>query len=156
MMDPGAVGRTLWDARPCTPGPRCGGRDVALRTRRWAILGRMSIPVATVFPDWPQHARRIRDAIAALDAERLAIRAGPEHAPIWALDTSFEVVRDVLARWAVTAERRWGDTIQVRTRASVLNRLFSHDAFHAGGISQLLRLHDAGSIDLWRRTPPAT
>lgn len=172
----------------------------------------MSRPVTTLHPDWPQHARRIRDAVAALDTERLAIRAGPGHAPIWALaahiagtrvywlcgvfgepgaertpfptpltgegweddeshprtaselagalDSSFEVLWDVLGRWrvdelGVTAERRWGDTIQVHTRASVLDRLFSHDAFHAGEISQLLGLHDVGSIDLWRRTLPA-
>ena len=37
------------------------------------------------------------------------------------------------------------------TRASVLNRLFSHDAFHAGEISQLLGLHHLPEIDLWRR-----
>ncbi len=171
----------------------------------------MSQPVATLHPDWPQHARRIRDALAALGADQLAIRAGPGHVPIWALaahvagtrvywlcgvfgepgaertpfptpltgegweddeshsrtaeelawalDSSFEVLWDVLGRWTVeelgiTAERRWGDTVQVHSRASVLDRLFSHDAFHAGEISQLLGLHDLGSIDLWRRTLP--
>jgi hypothetical protein len=56
---------------------------------------------------------------------------------------------------ALVAERRMGDVVQVHTRASVLNRLFSHDAFHAGEISQLLGLHGIGSIDLWRRLPPA-
>jgi hypothetical protein len=163
-----------------------------------------------MFPDWPQYATRLRDAVASLTADQLALRAGPDHAPIWALaahaagarvywlcgvfgepgadrtpftepltgegweddeshprsgeelawalDSSFEVVRDVLGRWtvadlALTAERRWGDVVQVHTRASVLNRLFSHDAFHAGEISQLLGLHGLGSIDLWRRTP---
>lgn len=167
-------------------------------------------PVVTLYPDWPQHARRIRDAVAGLSAEQLALRAGPDHDPVWALaahlagarvywlcgvfgepgadttpfadpltgegweddpshprsgeeladalDSSFEVVRGVLDRWTVedlvlTAERRFGDTVQVHTRASVLNRLFSHDAFHAGEISQLLGLHDLGSIDLWRRMP---
>jgi hypothetical protein len=163
------------------------------------------------YPDWPQHAARIRDAIAGLTSEQLALRAGPDHGPIWALaahvagtrvywlcgvfgeaaadttpfvdpltgegwedhpdhprsadelvgalETSFRVVRAVLERWTVddlglTAERRWRDTTQVHTRASVLNRLFSHDAFHAGEISQLLGLHHLGSIDLWRHTPP--
>ena len=77
-----------------------------------------------------------------------------------ALDSTFEVVCSVLDRWTpddlgLTAERRLGDTVQVHTRASVLNRLFSHDAFHAGEMSQLLGLHGIGSIDLWRRTPPA-
>lgn len=173
---------------------------------------RMTQLVAEAFPDWTQHASRIRDAVAGLTADLLALQAGPDHAPIWALaahvastrvywlcgvfrepgaegtpfpdplngegweddlsrprsaeelawalDSSFEVVRGVLDRWTMddlglTAGRRWGDTVQVHTRGSVLNRLFSHDAFHAGEISQLLGLHGIGSIDLWRRTPPA-
>jgi hypothetical protein len=168
--------------------------------------------VASLYPDWPQHAQRIRDAVAGLTAEQLAFRAGPEHDPVWALaahvagarvywlcgvlgepgadrtpfpdpltgdgwedepahprsadelvwalDTSFEAIRAVLGRWtvedlALVAERRMGDVVQVHSRASVLNRLFSHDAFHAGEISQLLGLHGIGSIDLWRRLPPA-
>jgi uncharacterized damage-inducible protein DinB len=151
--------------------------------------------------------------VAGCTSERLALRAGPDHAPIWALaahvasarvywlcgvfaepgaeatpfteplngsgweddqshprtgeelawalDSSFEVVRAVLGRWTVdelslTAERRIGDIVQTHTRASVLNRLFSHDAFHAGDISQLLGTHDAGEIDLWRRMPSRT
>jgi uncharacterized damage-inducible protein DinB len=167
----------------------------------------MDRAVATLYPDWPQQASRIRSAIAGLGAEQLALRAGPAHAPVWelaahlagmrvywlcsvfgepgaertpfadtgwdddesnprsgeelalALDASFEVVRDVLARWTVddlerTAERTWNGVTQVHTRASVLNRLFSHDAYHAGEISQLLGLHDLGAIDLWARRPP--
>jgi hypothetical protein len=171
----------------------------------------MAVPLATLFPDWPQHAGRLRDAVVQLDADRLALRAGPDHDPIWALaahtagarvywlcgvfgepgaehtpftdpvsgdgwedhpdhprsvdelawalDSSFAVVEDVLARWSVdelpqTAERRIGGLVQVHTKASVLNRLFAHDAFHAGEISQLLGMHQAGSIDLW--APPST
>ncbi|MET0773629.1 MAG: DinB family protein [Candidatus Limnocylindrales bacterium] len=173
----------------------------------------MSLPVAALFPDWPRYASRLRDAVAGLTPEQLALRAGPDNDPIWALaahtagaraywlcgvfgepgaertpftdplsgegwedhpehprsadelavalDSTFEIVRGVLERWTLddlgrTAERRWGDTIQVHTRASVLNRISSHDAFHAGEISQLLGLHGIGSIDLWRRTPPPT
>lgn len=172
----------------------------------------MSLPAATAFPDWPQHAARLRDAVVALTPEQLALRAGADNDPIWALaahvagarvywlcgvfgepgaertpfteplsgegweddpehprsadelaialDSTFGIVRDVLDRWTLddlgrTATRRWGDTVQVHTRGSVLNRLFTHDAFHAGEISQLLGLHGIGSIDLWRRTPPA-
>ena len=167
--------------------------------------------VAAAYPDWPQYASRIRDAVVGLTPEQLALRAGPDNDPVWALaahcagarvywlcgvfgepgaertpftdplsgegweddpdhprsgeelawalDSTFEVVRGVLDRWtvddlALTAERRWGDTVQSHTRASVLNRLLTHDAFHAGEISQLLGLHGIGSIDLWRRTPP--
>jgi uncharacterized damage-inducible protein DinB len=173
----------------------------------------MSRTVTTLYPDWPQHAARIRDAVAGLSAEQLALRAGPANAPIWALaahiaetrvywfcgvfaepgaertpfteplardaweddethprsgedllwalDSSFEVVRDTLGRWTIddlarTAERVYRGVTQVHTRASVSNRLFTHDAFHAGEISQLLGLHDIGAIDLWARRPPTT
>src|SRR4051812_3589686 len=81
-------------------------------------------------------------------------RSGDELA--WALDSTFGVVRDVLARWAtddlhVSADRTFGGVTVVHPRASVLNRLFSHDAFHAGEVSQLLGLHGLPEIDLWRR-----
>ncbi len=51
-----------------------------------------------------------------------------------------------------TAERTRDGVVQIHTRASVLNRIFTHDAFHAGEISQLLGLHGLPPIDLWRRT----
>jgi uncharacterized damage-inducible protein DinB len=77
----------------------------------------------------------------------------------WALGSTWTVVADCLERWRVealgeTAERRWGDTIQVHTRASVLNRLAAHDAFHAGEISLLLGANGVGDMDLWRRPAP--
>lgn len=173
----------------------------------------MDRSVAPVYPDWPQYAERICDAVRDLAADQLALRAGPEHGPIWALaahlagtrvfwlcgvfgepgadgtpftdplsgvgweddeshprsgaelawalDSTWEVVRDTLARWSIddlhrTAIRLRADgSRQAHTRASVLNRLCSHDAFHAGEISQLLGLHRLPPIDLWVRQPPA-
>jgi uncharacterized damage-inducible protein DinB len=171
------------------------------------ILSVMAGSVAPIYPDWPQHNARIRDAVRHLTAEQLAIRAGPEHSPIWALaahtagvrpywlcgvfgqpgaertpfvdpfadgweddadhprsgeelawalDSTFVIVRESLERWtpddlAATAERTFGGVTVVHTRASVLNRMFTHDAFHAGEISQLLGLHRLPEIDLWRR-----
>ena len=81
-------------------------------------------------------------------------RSGEELA--WALDTTFGVVREALERWTpddlgVATERTFGGITVSHTRASVLNRLFTHDAFHAGEISQLLGLHHLPEIDLWRR-----
>jgi len=169
----------------------------------------MDRSVASLYPDWQQHAERLRDGVVGLSAEDLAIRAGPEHAPIWALaahvartrvywlcgvfgepgadrtpwtspltddgweddechprsgdelrwalDSSWVVVRDCLAGWSIddlerTAARVRADrTRQVHTRASVLNRLFTHEAFHAGDISQLLGVHHLEPIDLWAK-----
>jgi len=172
----------------------------------------MHRPVASLYPDWPQYAARLRDAVKDLTADELALRAGFEHAPIWALaahvagarvywlcgvfeergaartpftapltgegweddeghprsgdelvwalDSSWEVVRDCLERWSVddldrTATRIRDGVTRRHGRASVLNRLCSHDAFHAGEISQLLGRHDLRPIDLWARQPPA-
>ena len=173
----------------------------------------MDWPATLLYRDWPQYAERLRDGVAGLSAQQLALRAGPEHGTIWqlaahvagaraywlcgvfgqpgaegtpftepltgfgwedepdhprtgdelrwALDSSWAVVRDCLARWPIdslgeTATRLFDDgRSQLHTRASVLNRLFSHDAFHAGEISQLLGLHGLPEIDLWVR-PRAT
>jgi hypothetical protein len=76
-----------------------------------------------------------------------------------ALESTWTVIADCLERWGLdtldrTAERRWGDVVRVHTRASVLNRLLTHEAFHAGEISQVLGAHDLPVIDLWARRPP--
>jgi hypothetical protein len=169
----------------------------------------MDRPVSELYPDWPQYAERLSAGVKDLTDEALALRAGPRHAPIWALaahvagtrvywlcgvfgepgagatpfpdpsglgweddedhprsaselvwalDTSWRVIADCLVRWTTddletTAERRLKDIVQVHTRSSVLNRLFSHDAFHAGEISQLLGVYEAPPIDLWARRP---
>ncbi len=52
------------------------------------------------------------------------------------------------------AARTRDGVTQRHGRASVLNRLCSHDAFHAGEISQLLGRHGLPPIDLWARQPP--
>lgn len=77
----------------------------------------------------------------------------------WALDSSWGVIASCLDRWSVddlnkTARRPRADgSLAVHSRASVLNRLMSHDAFHGGEISQLLGLHKLPPIDLWIRRP---
>jgi uncharacterized damage-inducible protein DinB len=80
-------------------------------------------------------------------------RSGEELA--WAFDVTWAIVGATLERWTVddlerTATRTREDgLVQVHTRASVLNRCFSHEAFHAGEVSQLLGVHGIGSIELW-------
>jgi uncharacterized damage-inducible protein DinB len=171
----------------------------------------MDMRVAALYPDWPQYNSRLRDAVARLDAEQLAIRAGPEHGTIWqlaahcagtrifwlcgifgqpgadttpfpnpltddgweddeshprsgeelawALDSTWGVIAGTLNRWSIneldkTATRPRADgTLAVHTRASVLNRMISHDAFHGGEISQLLGLHHLEPIDFWIKKP---
>jgi uncharacterized damage-inducible protein DinB len=84
-------------------------------------------------------------------------RSGEELA--WALESTFAVVAACLGRWTVddlaaTFDRTFGGVTVTHSRASVLNRMLSHDAFHAGEISQLLGFHGLEEIDLWRRPRP--
>jgi hypothetical protein len=49
-----------------------------------------------------------------------------------------------------TIERRYADTIQRHSRASILQRLLTHDAYHCGELSQTLGIRGLPQIDLWR------
>ncbi len=162
---------------------------------------------------WPQYNQRLRDVIAAMTDEQLAITVlghgpggTPERWPIWAtvghtacqrvfwlcdflgepgadttpftnaaydcpgdddlehvlgaeqlvegLDSSFRIVEDCLDRWSLdllTEEIRrpdFGDD-WVHTRGSVLQRVFSHDVYHCGELSQTLGVAGLPQIDLW-------
>lgn len=164
--------------------------------------------VAALFPDWPQYAERLVVAVRDLTDEQLALRAGPDHAPIWALaahlagtrtywlcgalgepgadatpfpdpssgigweddeghprsgaeiawalESTWAVVAACLERWtpAMLLEPlalRFGDAVRYHSRGSILNRLISHDAYHAGEISQLLGANGLPAVDLWTR-----
>jgi hypothetical protein len=47
-------------------------------------------------------------------------------------------------------ERDYFGQRQLHTRGSILQRLFSHDAYHCGELSQTLGIHGLPQIDLWR------
>ena len=47
-------------------------------------------------------------------------------------------------------QRDYGGQPQVHSRSSILQRMFSHDAYHCGELSQTLGLHGLPQIDLWR------
>jgi uncharacterized damage-inducible protein DinB len=167
-----------------------------------------SMPTIRPFYDmWPQYNRRLRDVIAGMTDEQLAVRPSPERWPIWAtvghtagarvywlcgvigepgaettpfpgaasgigweddlqhprsaaelveaLDSTLRLVESCLDRW--TAEmladqihRDYDGTTQLHHRGSILQRLFSHDAYHCGELSQTLGIHRLPQIDLWR------
>jgi uncharacterized damage-inducible protein DinB len=74
---------------------------------------------------------------------------------VGALDTTWDVVDGVLDRWTPEMlgdmiERRYGDTVQPHSRASILQRLLTHEAYHCGELSQTLGIHGLPQIDLWR------
>jgi uncharacterized damage-inducible protein DinB len=37
----------------------------------------------------------------------------------------------------------------MHTRGEILQRLFTHEAYHCGELSQTLRLHGLPQVDLW-------
>lgn len=75
---------------------------------------------------------------------------------VGALETTWRIVAGVLERWTpemldVAFTRIGGDgREQVHTRQSVLMRMLSHDAYHAGEISVALGNHGLTAVDLWR------
>jgi uncharacterized damage-inducible protein DinB len=94
---------------------------------------------------WEDHEDRPRSAIELREA----------------LDTSWAIAERCLTRWTREMlfeefERHIRGTVQVHTRQSVLMRLITHDAFHAGEISMILGMHGLPEIDLWRPGQPAT
>ena len=71
------------------------------------------------------------------------------------LDSTFAIVEACLDRWTVEMladeiERHFGDTVQVHTRGSILQRLLTHEAWHAGELSQTLGINGLPQMDLWR------
>jgi uncharacterized damage-inducible protein DinB len=73
---------------------------------------------------------------------------------VHALDTTWAIVDGVLDRWtpellAETVERSYGAERQVHSRASILQRLLTHEAYHCGELSQTLGIHGLPQIDLW-------
>jgi uncharacterized damage-inducible protein DinB len=72
-----------------------------------------------------------------------------------ALDSTWRLIEGCLDRWtpdmlADAFHRDYDDEHQVHTRGSILQRLFSHDAYHCGELSQTLGIHSLPQIDLWR------
>lgn len=172
-----------------------------------AYRGPMSTPtLRPVYDMWPQYNLRLRDVVAAMTDEQLAVRPSPELWPVWAtvghtagarvywlchvvgepgvettpftdpsgfgweddpdhprgadelveaLDSTFRIIEGCLDRWTPAMlpdeiQRDFRGERQVHTRSSILQRLFSHDAYHCGELSQTLGIAGLPQIDLWR------
>jgi len=82
---------------------------------------------------------------------------------VFALESSWRIVEHCLDQWTpemlqVEFQRERDGQKQFHTRQSVLMRLLTHDACHAGEISQTLGMHGLEEPDLWTgrgRTLPA-
>src|SRR3954451_14000894 len=74
---------------------------------------------------------------------------------VWALGSTFSVVDRVLDTWETAMldeqiERPIDGNRQFHSRASILQRLLTHDAYHCGELSQTLGIEGLPQIDLWR------
>jgi uncharacterized damage-inducible protein DinB len=74
---------------------------------------------------------------------------------VTALDTTFTIIDRCLDVWTPAmldevVERAFGDQRQLHSRASIVQRLFTHEAYHCGELSQTLGIHGLPQIDLWR------
>jgi uncharacterized damage-inducible protein DinB len=73
---------------------------------------------------------------------------------VGALESSWKIVERCLERWTPSMlgeefTREIGGKIQRHTRQSMLMRLITHDAYHAGEISEVLGMHGLPEIYLW-------
>jgi uncharacterized damage-inducible protein DinB len=74
---------------------------------------------------------------------------------VTALDTTWAIIDRCLDRWTPamlqeTVERVIGSERQMHSRASIVQRLLTHEAYHCGELSQTLGIHGLPQIDLWR------
>jgi uncharacterized damage-inducible protein DinB len=77
---------------------------------------------------------------------------------VTALTTTWQVIEGVLGRWTPEMlqepfRREYGGRVRLHTRQAVLMRMISHDAYHAGALSQILGANGLEMVDLW--PPPA-
>lgn len=71
-----------------------------------------------------------------------------------ALDATFAVVESVLDSWTLDSldkeiRRDWGEEPWVYSRASVIQRVFAHDIYHAAELNESLAVHGLPLIDFW-------
>jgi uncharacterized damage-inducible protein DinB len=74
---------------------------------------------------------------------------------VTALESTFRIIDGCLDRWTpdvlwTTVVRQLGAERQVHSRASILQRLLTHEAYHCGELSQTLGIEGLPQIDLWR------
>lgn len=73
---------------------------------------------------------------------------------VGAMESTWQIVARALDTWtpaslAQSVVRDSAGRKSEHTRASILNRLMTHDAYHAGELSQTLGIHGLPQIDLW-------
>jgi hypothetical protein len=161
--------------------------------------------IRPAYSTWPKYNQRLREVVAAMTDEQLAIRPSPERWPLWAtvghsacqrvfwlcdfagergaettpftnatyncpgdddfehglnakaiaeaLDSTFQIVEGCLDHWTPDmldeeiSHPEW-DESWVHTRGWVVQRVFSHDVYHAAELNEALGIAGLPQIDL--------
>jgi len=74
---------------------------------------------------------------------------------VFALSSTYAIIDRVLDAWTPEMleerfDRTIWDTHQRHSRASILQRLLTHDAYHVGEVNQVLGVHGIEGIYIWR------
>ena len=74
---------------------------------------------------------------------------------VGALDTTWAIIDGCLDRWTPEAlqesvEREYAGRRTTHSRASIVQRILTHEAYHCGELSQTLGIANLPQIDLWR------
>ena len=74
---------------------------------------------------------------------------------VGALRATFAIIEHALDTWepedlSETFERRYLETVQHHSRASILQRLLTHDAYHDGELAIALGSHGLEPVYIWR------
>jgi uncharacterized damage-inducible protein DinB len=166
----------------------------------------MSATIRPAYGTWPLYNSRLRDAVAGMKEEQLAIQPAPERWPLWAsvghmacqrvfwlcdfagepgaettpftnagydcpgdddlehvlsggalaeaLDSTFRIIEGFLDRWTIDdleeeLRRPEWDGSWVHTRGWVIQRVFTHDVWHAAEMNESLGNAGLPQIDLW-------
>ena len=75
------------------------------------------------------------------------------HELVEALDSTFRIIESCLDRWTQDMlgdriRRDYGGRTQIHPRSSILQRIFTQEAYHCGELSQPLGIHGLPQIDL--------
>lgn len=79
-----------------------------------------SLTIRAAFSQWPAYNQRLRDVVAAMTAEQLAISPAPGRWPLWA-------------------------TIG----HAACQRVFGHDVYHCAELNEALGIAGLPQVDLW-------
>ena len=99
------------------------------------LVGMNGQTIRAAYSQWPRYNRVLTEVVGVLTPAQLAIRPSRD---TWTIESlSEEITRpDFGPDW-------------VHTRGAVIQRVYSHDMWHAGQVSQTLGINGLSGLDVW-------